>query len=147
MGSAVEKEQLVQMSSAHSNDGHENWPHALFSCCAYNDGDDSDVGFVAQACYICFPCVLMGRSFVACSWASRVSAVAACPRRSTAACRCVPCRPPSGWQWCTSEAALWTSSTSTGGAARRCWAAAARALCSSSTTSPPSSSGGNCSEW
>jgi hypothetical protein len=68
------------MSTTHSNDGHENWPHSLLACCEYNEtssisqykGQNEGEGEEAveagsTACsrtlLICFPCILMGRTY------------------------------------------------------------------------------------
>ena len=50
------------MSTTHSNDGHENWPHTLFACCTYNDGYD-EMGCLNHTVMLCFPCILMGRTY------------------------------------------------------------------------------------
>ena len=53
---------LIKMSSTHFNDGHENWPHALFACCEYTD-DDEPVECPSRMLHLCFPCLLLGRTY------------------------------------------------------------------------------------
>lgn len=58
---------VQRMSSTHSNDGHENWPHTLLLHTRFLDSTNESEKLDYKTCSslligFCFPCILMGRT-------------------------------------------------------------------------------------